>query len=94
VKFDSLVTRDLIECVTDPTAHEAIEAVWRLESTRLIAGLVRIVRDRAGGGLGSRGPGRRLEAVARNRRTRKPWRVADDHSQAPGNRSASAARTA
>jgi RNA polymerase sigma factor (sigma-70 family) len=31
--------------VTDPTAREAIEAVWRLESTRLIAGLVRIVRD-------------------------------------------------
>ena len=31
--------------MTDPTALEAIEAVWRLESTRLIAGLVRIVRD-------------------------------------------------
>jgi RNA polymerase sigma factor (sigma-70 family) len=31
--------------VTDPTAQEATEAVWRLESTRLIAGLVRIVRD-------------------------------------------------
>jgi RNA polymerase sigma factor (sigma-70 family) len=31
--------------VTDPTTQEAIEAVWRLESTRLIAGLVRIVRD-------------------------------------------------
>jgi RNA polymerase sigma factor (sigma-70 family) len=39
------VIRDLIESVTDPTAREAIEAVWRLESTRLIAGLVRIVRD-------------------------------------------------
>jgi RNA polymerase sigma factor (sigma-70 family) len=31
--------------VTDPTAQEAIEAVWRLESTRLVAGLVRMVRD-------------------------------------------------
>ena len=34
--------------LTDQTARgaaEAIEAVWRLESTRLIAGLVRIVRD-------------------------------------------------
>jgi RNA polymerase sigma factor (sigma-70 family) len=31
--------------VTDPAAQQAIEAVWRLESTRLIAGLVRIVRD-------------------------------------------------
>ena len=45
MKFASWVTRDLIECVTDPTTQEAIEAVWRLESTRLIAGLVRIVRD-------------------------------------------------
>jgi RNA polymerase sigma factor (sigma-70 family) len=39
------VIRDLIECVTDRTTQEAIEAVWRLESTRLIAGLVRIVGD-------------------------------------------------
>jgi RNA polymerase sigma factor (sigma-70 family) len=39
------VIRDLIECVTEPTTQEAIEAVWRLESTRLIAGLVRMVRD-------------------------------------------------
>ena len=31
--------------MTDPTTQQAIEAVWRLESTRLIAGLVRIVRD-------------------------------------------------
>jgi len=31
--------------VTDSTTQETIEAVWRLESTRLIAGLVRIVRD-------------------------------------------------
>jgi predicted RNA polymerase sigma factor len=31
--------------VTDGATQEAIEAVWRLESTRLIAGLVRIVRD-------------------------------------------------
>ena len=38
-------TRDLIECVTNATTREAVEAVWRLESTRLIAGLVRIVRD-------------------------------------------------
>ena len=31
--------------MTDRTTQEAIEAVWRLESTRLIAGLVRIVGD-------------------------------------------------
>jgi RNA polymerase sigma factor (sigma-70 family) len=35
----------LNDCVTEPTTQEAIEAVWRLESTRLIAGLVRMVRD-------------------------------------------------
>jgi RNA polymerase sigma factor (sigma-70 family) len=31
--------------VSDQTTAEAIEAVWRLESTRLVAGLVRMVRD-------------------------------------------------
>lgn len=31
--------------MTDSPAHRAIEAVWRIESARLIAGLVRIVRD-------------------------------------------------
>jgi len=31
--------------VSNQTTAEAIEAVWRLESTRLVAGLVRMVRD-------------------------------------------------
>jgi RNA polymerase sigma factor (sigma-70 family) len=31
--------------VTAPEAHRAIEAVWRIESPRLIAGLARMVRD-------------------------------------------------
>jgi RNA polymerase sigma factor (sigma-70 family) len=31
--------------VSDATTQQTIEAVWRLESTRLIAGLVRMVRD-------------------------------------------------
>jgi RNA polymerase sigma-70 factor, ECF subfamily len=31
--------------VTDARTHDAIEAVWRTESARLIAGLTRIVRD-------------------------------------------------
>ena len=30
---------------SDPDPRAAVEAVWRLESTRLIAGLVRVVRD-------------------------------------------------
>ena len=32
-------------CVTAPDTHRAIDAVWRIESPRLIAGLARIVRD-------------------------------------------------
>jgi DNA-directed RNA polymerase specialized sigma24 family protein len=31
--------------VSDTDAHRAIEAVWRLESARIIAGLARLVRD-------------------------------------------------
>jgi predicted RNA polymerase sigma factor len=31
--------------VTAPDANRAIDAVWRIESPRLIAGLARIVRD-------------------------------------------------
>jgi len=31
--------------VTDPATHRAIDAVWRIESAKLIAGLTRMVRD-------------------------------------------------
>ena len=31
--------------MTEPDTHQAIDAVWRIESPRLIAGLTRIVRD-------------------------------------------------
>src|SRR5246127_1404498 len=31
--------------MTNPDSHRAIEAIWRIESARLIAGLARIVRD-------------------------------------------------
>jgi len=31
--------------VAVPEAHRAVDAVWRLESARIIAGLARIVRD-------------------------------------------------
>src|SRR5437870_4599423 len=37
--------RGLDASVTDTDAHHAIDAVWRIESPRLIAGLTRIVRD-------------------------------------------------
>ena len=36
---------DVIERVTSGDTHRAIDAVWRIESPRLIAGLTRIVRD-------------------------------------------------
>jgi RNA polymerase sigma-70 factor (ECF subfamily) len=35
----------VIDAVTATDAHRAIDAVWRIESARLIAGLARIVRD-------------------------------------------------
>jgi RNA polymerase sigma factor (sigma-70 family) len=35
----------VIEVVTPPNHHRTIEAVWRIESARLIAGLARMVRD-------------------------------------------------
>jgi RNA polymerase sigma factor (sigma-70 family) len=35
----------LIEPMTDEPAHRSVDAVWRLESARVIAGLVRMVRD-------------------------------------------------
>src|ERR1700756_1279211 len=31
--------------MTNPDSHRAIEAIWRIESAKLIAGLARIVRD-------------------------------------------------
>ena len=31
--------------MSEPNAYSAIEAVWRIESARLIAGLTRMVRD-------------------------------------------------
>ena len=31
--------------MTTAATHEAIDAVWRIESARLIAGLARLVRD-------------------------------------------------
>ena len=67
--------------------HRAIEAVWRIESARLIAGLARIVaRRRPGRGSGPGRAGRRAGAVAASRRPRQPRRLADGDGQAPGDR--------
>ena len=35
----------MIAAVTATETHRAIDAVWRIESPRLIGGLARIVRD-------------------------------------------------
>ena len=56
--------------MTTTDTHRAIEAVWRIESARLIAGLTRIVRDVGiGRGTGARCPGRGARAVAGIRRS-------------------------
>jgi predicted RNA polymerase sigma factor len=79
------VIRDLIECVTDPTTQEAIEAVWRLESTRLIAGLVRMVRDVGlAEDLAQDALGCCIDAMAQNWRPGQSRRLVDEDRQAPG----------
>ena len=63
----------------------AIEAVWRIESARLIAGLARIVRRRAAGrGPRPGRPRRRAGAVAAVGHPGQPGRLAHGHRQAPG----------
>src|SRR5205809_1643368 len=39
------ISHEKIRLVTQSDTHRAIDAVWRIESARLIAGLARIVRD-------------------------------------------------
>ena len=78
-----------------PTPTEPIEAVWRIESARLIAG--------AGADRARRGPGRgagagrarrRARAVARVGRAGQPGRLAHGHREAPRHRPAAAQRDA
>ena len=63
----------------------AVEAVWRIESGRLVAGLARITGD-VGPGRGAR-PGRagsaRCEQWPAERHPRAPRRLADGHREAP-----------
>ena len=70
-------------------AHRAIDAVWRIESARLIAGLARIVRD-VGARRGARAgrARRRARAVARVGRPGQPGRLAHGHREAPRDRRA------
>src|SRR5439155_1440495 len=39
------ISHEKIRLVTQSDTHDAIDAVWRIESARLIAGLTRITRD-------------------------------------------------
>src|SRR5439155_11619097 len=39
------ISHEKIRLVTQSDTHDAIDAVWRIESARLIAGLTRVVRD-------------------------------------------------
>src|SRR5207253_3835837 len=39
------ISHEKIRLVTQSDTHDAIDAVWRIESAKLIAGLTRIVRD-------------------------------------------------
>ena len=79
----------MIGAVTATDTHRAIDAVWRIESARLIAGLARIVRDvGAGRGAGAGRAGRRARAVARVGRPGQPGRLADGHRQASRDRPA------
>ena len=69
--------------------HRAIEAVFRIESPRLIAGLARIVRDV---GLAEELAQEALvvgaRTVARDRRPRQPGRLADGDGEEPRDRRA------
>jgi len=67
--------------------HRTVEAVWRMESAKIIGALARVLRDvrsrrraRAGGTAGGAG------AVAVERGSRQPWRLADRGREAPRDR--------
>ncbi len=71
----------------DADTHRAIDAVWRIESARLIAGLARHrARRRPGRGARAGRARRRARAVAGVGRPGQPGRLAHGHRQAPRDR--------
>ena len=73
--------------MTATDTHRAIDAIWRIESARLIAGLARFVRDV---GLAEELAQDALVAALEQWpalwRSPQSWRVAHGRSQAPRNR--------
>ena len=75
--------------MTATETHRAIDAVWRIESARLIAGLTRLVRDVGlAEDLAQDALVAALEQWPDAGRARQPGRLAHGHRQAPRDRSA------
>ena len=73
--------------MTTAATQRAIEAVWRIESARLIAGLARMVRDVGlAEDLAQDALVAALEQWPRVGRPGQPGRLADGHREAPGDR--------
>ena len=76
-------------------AHRAIDAVWRIESGRLIAGLARMVRDVGlAEDLAQDALVAALETWPRVGRPGQPGRLADGHGEEPRDRPDAAQRAA
>ena len=79
--------------MTAADTHRAIDAVWRIESARLIAGLARIVRDVGlAEDLAQDALVAALEQWPRVGRPGQPGRLAHGHGQAPRDRPAAPQR--
>jgi predicted RNA polymerase sigma factor len=73
--------------VSASDVHRAIDAVWRLESARIIAGLTRIVRDvGVAEELAQDALVVALEKWPESGCPRQPGRLAHGHREAPGDR--------
>ena len=81
--------RDVLSAVTATDTHRAIDAVWRIESAKLIAGLTRIVRDVGlAEELAQDALVAALEQWPESGVPGQPGRLAHGHREAPRHRSA------
>ncbi len=81
--------------MAETVTREAVEAVWRIESARLIGGLVRMVRDVGlAEDLAQEALVVALERWPADGNSRQPRRVADDHREEPRDRPGAPARDA